>query len=261
MSSQTVYAITGANRGIGLGLTLTYLTRPSTTVVGIVRSAAAAQSLKRAVDDLADRKPEDSILHVVVVEIAGASSPDPLREVFEAATGSSVAHVNVLICCAGMAPALKPTVSITAQDLRDAVEVNAIGPLLAFQGLWGHLSKSHAVSHTPPKFIVLSSSVGSIGAMEPFPGGAYGPSKATVNHLIRSLHLQMAGDGLVSVALHPGFVQTDMGKQAAKEWGVTSGPPLSVEESVKAVVGVIDGATRENVSGRFVTQDGQEISW
>lgn len=52
------------------------------------------------------------------------------------------------------------------------------------------------------KFVVISSSVGSIGGMMPAPSLAYGVSKAAVNFLVKKLHTEWPG-GCV-VAVHPG---------------------------------------------------------
>ncbi|KAL4863357.1 hypothetical protein BDV12DRAFT_202200 [Aspergillus spectabilis] len=107
----------------------------------------------------------------------------------------------------------------------------------------------------------MSSSVGSIGDQEPVPGGAYGPSKAAGNWLTRALHLQHSASGLVSVALHPGWVQTALGELAARDWKYDAGPPETVENSVTGILAVIDGATRETASGKFLTYTGQELAW
>ncbi|KAF5231473.1 hypothetical protein FANTH_13385 [Fusarium anthophilum] len=109
-----------------------------------------------------------------------------------------------------------------------------------------------------PKVVNVSSSVGCITYHEVV-AGAYGPSKAALNWITRALHLQ--NESLVAFALHPGFVNTEMGESAATEWGFPHAMLGGVEEAVKGSLGIIDSATRENVSGKFVSYKGQELPW
>jgi NAD(P)-dependent dehydrogenase (short-subunit alcohol dehydrogenase family) len=258
MESHSVYAITGANRGIGLGLVEAYLAQPFTVVVAIVRSNDAAASLEKHAKELTTGN--QSSLQIVQLDFTKIDSPESIRNSFLGST-NGINHVNTLIYCAGHVTSMAPAINITAKDLREVFEVNTIAPLIMFQALWPLMETGLAATAAPPKFIMLSSSVGSIGGMEPFPGGAYGPSKAAVNHIVKSLHQQMGQSQLVSVALHPGWVKTAMGNVVAKDWNYTAGPPDTVEDSVKGILQVVDGATRENVSGKFVTQTGEEIPW
>ncbi|KAL2833320.1 hypothetical protein BDW59DRAFT_138473 [Aspergillus cavernicola] len=152
---------------------------------------------------------------------------------------------------------MSPAVTTTAEDLRSAFEVNTISPLLVFQAFWPLLQKARAA----PKLIMITSSVGSIGGQEPIPGGAYGPSRAAGNWLTRAIHIQHEADGLVAVALHPGWVQTRAGEFVAKEWNYAPGAPETVENSVKGILEVVDGATREKAGGKFITYTGQELPW
>ena len=62
-SSNTVYLITGANRGIGLGLVTALLKRPNTTVIAGVRDTTASTS--QALSSL----PTANASKVVVVQI------------------------------------------------------------------------------------------------------------------------------------------------------------------------------------------------
>ncbi|KAJ5519480.1 Short-chain dehydrogenase/reductase SDR [Penicillium expansum] len=225
-TANTIYVVTGANRGLGLGLTKRLLERPATTVVASVRSHNAATSLRSDVEDVA------------------------IAQNFAAAV-STVTHVDVLICNAGFAAPMTPALVTSAEDLRESFEVNTIAPLLVFQALWPLMQRSGSV----PKLAVISSS------SEPVPGGAYGPSKAASNWLTKALHAENAADGLVAFALHPGWVQTRAGDFVAKEWGYPGSPPVTVEDSVKGMLGVIDNATRENVSGKFISLTGEILSW
>ncbi|KAL4796548.1 hypothetical protein BDV19DRAFT_388055 [Aspergillus venezuelensis] len=112
---------------------------------------------------------------------------------------------------------------IANADLRAAFEINTIAPLLVFQAFWPLLQRAKSGA---PKAIFLTSSIGSIGGHEPVPGGAYGASRAAGNWLTRAINVQHEADGLVAVALHPGWVKTRAGNFVAEEWG-TKVPPCN----------------------------------
>ncbi|CAI7654627.1 unnamed protein product [Penicillium glandicola] len=253
-TANTVYVVTGANRGLGLGLTRRLLERPATTIVASVRNQNAALSLMSEVESVVVGK--NSVLHVIELDFSTAISPEEITQAFTAAV-STVTHIDVLICNAGFATPMTPALVTSAEDLRKSFEVNTIAPLLVFQAFWPLMQRSASA----PKLAVISSSVGSIADQEPVPGGAYGPSKAASNWLTKALHVENEADGLIAFALHPGWVQTRAGDFAAKEWGYPGRPPVTVEDSVKGMLGVIDTATRENVSGKFISQTGDILSW
>ncbi|KAM5342226.1 hypothetical protein ACJ41O_015257 [Fusarium nematophilum] len=246
-TKNTVYVVTGANRGIGLGLAETLLARPSTSVVATVRNEEAAASLKTELESVAAGA--NSTFDIVKLDFSAAAalSPEQIRDSF------TVDQIDVLICNTGFSPPMALAAETAPDDLRAAFEVNAIGPLTVFQGLWPLLQKSSA-----PKLINVTSSVGCITSQEA-PGGAYGPSKAALNRLTRALHLQ--NECLIAIALHPGWAKTRMGELAARDWGYPGAPPETVDGSVQGMLDVIDNATRDTVSGEFVTYKGQILPW
>ena len=79
----------------------------------------------------------------------------------------------------------------------------------------------------------------------------YRTSKAAVNMVMRLLSVDLKERGITTFSLHPGWVRTDMGG---------AGAPLSPEESIAGIRQVIAGAGPET-NGRFMTWDGQELSW
>ncbi|KAK7747213.1 hypothetical protein SLS62_009155 [Diatrype stigma] len=268
-SSNTVYVVTGGNRGLGLGLVKALLARPNTTVVATARNEAAVASLQA---DAGGAGATNSALHVLQFDFSAAIPAAAVHE----AVAAVVDHVDVAVLNAGLATtAFTPAMRTTAEDLRATFEVNTIAPLLFFQGLWPLLQKHKGgngnasddsnvnanAPPSPPKLAWITSSVGSIAGMEPFPGGAYGPSRAAQNWLAKALHVENEAAGLVAFALHPGWVQTRAGEHVAKEWNVPSGPPVTVEDSVKGMLEVIDNASRETVGGKFVTQTGEFLQW
>lgn len=246
---NTVYVVTGANRGLGLGFVKSLLTRPGTTVIATVRNEIAASTLITEIESTPKGLGSNSI--IIQLDLSRISSCKEVREAF----GSDIDHVDVLINNAGGAPPMVPASEIRAEDLRASFEVNTIAPLMVFQALWPLLQKSSS-----PKLVMITSSVGSISEMEPAPGGAYGPSKAAQNWLTKALHLENQGSGLIAIALHPGWVQTRAGQFVADQWGFSAGPPDTVQSSVEGMLKIIDGASEET-SGKFITQKGEILGW
>lgn len=247
--SNAVYVVTGGNRGLGLGIVKSLLARPNTSVFATVRNEDGASTLAQEITTVP--KGLGSSLQVIKLDLSTIQSTAEVKEAFK----FDIDHIDVLINNAGGTSPLVPATETTAEDLRAAFEVNTIAPLLVFQALWPLLQKSLS-----PKLIMVTSSVGSIAEMEPMPGGAYGPSKAAQNWLTKALHLENKGRGLVTIALHPGWVQTRAGQFAADQWGFGSGPPDTVESSVEGMLKIIDGASSE-MSGTFITQTGQILGW
>ena len=67
----------------------------------------------------------------------------------------------------------------------------------------------------------------------------------------RSLSVELKEDGILVTALHPGWVQTDMGGPNAA---------ITVETSVTNIVKTLYSLTEKHNSG-FVQYDGKELPW
>ncbi|CAN8097704.1 unnamed protein product [Discula destructiva] len=253
-TNGTVYVVTGANRGLGLGLVRTLLSRPNTVIIATVRSQEAVASLIHATNGPGIDSHCD--LRTIQLDFTHAPTPEEIRKAITSEL-VDIDHVDVLINNAGAPQPMVPASQTSAADLRAAFEVNTIAPLMVFQGVWPLLQKSPTGT---PKAVWITSSVGSIAEMEPMSGGAYGPSKAAQNWLTRAIHLENKDTGLIALALHPGWVQTRAGKFAADEWGFAGGPPDTVESSVEGILKIIDGATKDD-SGKFLTQNGVVVGW
>ncbi|KAK7534495.1 putative aflatoxin biosynthesis ketoreductase nor-1 [Phyllosticta citricarpa] len=246
MSANTVYLITGANRGIGKGLTATYLARDNTTVIAAVRNVASADSL----NDL----PKGQGSSLVVVPLDSSDEQGPAKAV-QLLLSKGINHIDVVIANAGISDDSSPIATLSGSVIKQHVAVNAYGPLFLFQAVLPLLNQSKN-----PKFVALGSPIGSIGNMEsrPFQMSAYGISKAVLHYILRKIHFEHAN--ISSFPVDPGFVQTDMGNAGAAMFGLKEAT-TTIEDSVNYVVSTIDGATKEKTSGRFPTIEGGEFAW
>lgn len=196
------YLITGANRGIGLGLAGHYLALGKTTVIAAIRDPSSVTDLK-ALKAGIDSK-------LIVVKIDSLSTSDALAAVEELKTKHGITHLDVVIANAGLGSYWGPALTTPIGTFNTHFQVNATGPLILFQAVHELLTKAKE-----PKFIPIGTPVGSVTEMEeyPLPSTAYGTSKAALNFLTKKLSLEH--EGMVIFPLAPGWVRTEMGKGAA----------------------------------------------
>jgi NAD(P)-dependent dehydrogenase (short-subunit alcohol dehydrogenase family) len=125
----------------------------------------------------------------------------------------------------------------------DAFDVNALGPMRVAEAFGRRLQGRRVLA-------TISSRMGSIAE-----AGAnavvYRSTKAAANMVVKCLSEALKGEGAVVVALHPGWVRTDMGGPSAA---------LSPERSVAAMRRTIESLTPAD-SGRFLNYDGGAIPW
>lgn len=100
------------------------------------------------------------------------------------------------------------------------------------------------------RLAVLSSIMGSIGQRSGGNGWLYRASKAALNSVLKDMSLVLAGRA-TCVALHPGWVQTDMGG---------AGAAITVERSVADLRATVAGLTPAD-NGRFLNHDGSALPW
>ena len=85
-----------------------------------------------------------------------------------------------------------------------------------------------------------------------------------VTHAVTTcLANQLAQEGFTVLSLHPGFVHSDMGRAAglgASRSAPGSGPTLSAEDSVQAMLQVLQQVTPKD-SGRYIKYNGEAMPW
>lgn len=225
--------ITGANRGIGLELLRQYAAM-GWQVLATCRDpsrATAALAIANASDKVA--------LHALDVTDAAAVNAlaDELR-------GTAI---DVLVLNAGvMGTASTKLGALEPDDFLSVLRVNVVAPAICAQAFRSHVSASGR------KVIVgVGSILGSIASNSD--GGLYGyrSSKAGLNAIIRSLSIDLCTDGVIAIAMHPGWVQTDMGGANAT---------ITTAESVAGMARVIEGLQPED-NGGFFTFAGETLPW
>lgn len=227
--------ITGANRGIGLAFAKGYLTEGA-RVFGTVRN-------RNDENVTALEKEYSERFTAISMDVADRESV--VRGVGEIAAQTD--RLDILINNAGISTFdnERRVEDISEENIERVFDVNTLGPLRVVQTMIPLLRKSAA-----GKVAMISSTGGSIAHQQ---GGRVVPycvSKAGLNMLTKLLYFHLREDGVATVALHPGWVRTDMGGP---------GGALSPEEAAAGMIKVIDELTTE--SALFVDYRGEELPW
>ncbi|PGH27922.1 hypothetical protein AJ80_00472 [Polytolypa hystricis UAMH7299] len=244
------YLVTGANRGLGRGLVERYLARPSSTVV------AAVRSLERLSSKSLVELPKGTNSTLIVVKIDSTSQTDALEAISKLKTEHSITHLDVVIANAGICKAYPSVDKATIAEMTEHFSVNSLGALLLFQAVVPLLRQAEET----PKFVTMSSAVGSIGDMEatPVPHLAYGASKAALNFITRKMHFEHPE--IIIFPVDPGWVQTELGDNAAVTFGFGEAD-ITIKDCLDSLVKTIDKATKKKSSGNFMHYKIGEVPW
>jgi NAD(P)-dependent dehydrogenase (short-subunit alcohol dehydrogenase family) len=224
---MTRYLITGANRGLGLEFVRQLLARGDAVV-----ACKELQELAGSAQEHLTLQPLD-----VTDPQAIAQLPDQLNT-----------PIDVLINNAGVAASEEKFGEFDAATMTRVLQINSIAPMLVTQALTPTLAAAGKAS----KVICITSGLGSITNADGLTYGlSYGMSKAALNMGVKKLSPELKRRGITIVALHPGWVQTDMGGSSA---------PLKPPASIRGMLGVIDKLTTAD-AGRYLTFEGKELPW
>jgi norsolorinic acid ketoreductase len=245
--------ISGANKGLGLGLLEKYLSRPDTTAIATVRdpSSKEAQALHNI--------PKASGTNLFIVKVESSSDTD-CASAISTIQDQGISHLDLVIANAGYynVPAEPQVAKISTKLLMEHLDVNTAGPIRLFQATLPLLQKAQK-----PIFMYMSSIAGSIAATGdvPFPVGVYGASKAASNFLVRRAHQEHPE--MIIFSMHPGAVRTQGAGPVIESLKMDEFPEFftDMETSVTGMVDKIDSATKEDTSGKFWSFDGSILPW
>nr|MDJ0878471.1 SDR family oxidoreductase [Halieaceae bacterium] len=222
--------VTGVNRGLGLEFIKQY-SQAGWNVIGTCRDLGSAVEASGLADVASN-------IELYPLEITSAEGIAGLAETLK---GRPIDH---LVLNAGvMAERAQVLGELDQDDFVHAMSVNTVSPALMIQAF-----RSHVAASDKKLVIGMSSILGSIAGNSDGGLYSYRASKAALNAVLKSAASDLAAEGITVVAMHPGWVQTDMGGEGAT---ITTGV------SINGMLKVFDGLTTAD-SGRFLTYDGSE---
>ncbi|XP_041851933.1 C-factor [Melanotaenia boesemani] len=248
--------ITGASRGLGLQI-VDSLARGSFSpgkIIATARNPDAAQKLQ----ELAEKHPN---IRIVALDVVSQESIDKCAE----EVGQLVQEdgLNCLINNAGI-NVVADFHSVTAEKMIENFHTNSVAPLMITKTFLPLLkqaasrggSGSGAMGIRRAAVINMTSLLGSVELTwgeraNNFKWYPYRTSKSALNMVSRCMAVDLEPDGILCMAIHPGWVRTDMGGSEA---------PLSADESISSVLSVIGGLTEKD-HGSFLNFTGEQLPW
>lgn len=227
--TQTIL-LTGANRGLGLGLAGAFAADGWSVITAVRTASPELEALQE---------------HGLRIEQLDLCDDDQLASLAERLEGR---RIDVLVNNAGrMAVQGHQGFGHFDRALwHDLFDINLFTPMRLAELLLPNLEQSDR-----PRIVNLSSMLGSMELNTHGGLYAYRASKAGVNAISKSMALDLQEQGVIAIALHPGWVRTDMGGQKAD---------LDIDTSVRGMKRVIENLGPDD-SGRFFAWDGREMPW
>ena len=228
--------VTGANRGLGLEFVRQLLARGD-RVVATCRHPGKATALNALAGEHPGR------LHVLPLDVADPRAIAELQRELSLLADDDE-RLDLLVNDAGVLHSGERFGRVGAANLDDSFRTNAMGPFLLTQALAPRLADGARVAN-------ITSQLGSIANTSRFGTPSYAISKAAQNMATVLLAAALRERGIIVAALHPGWVQTDMGG---------AGATVTPAASVAGLLRVIDGLHARD-SGRFFDWQGQPLPW
>jgi NAD(P)-dependent dehydrogenase (short-subunit alcohol dehydrogenase family) len=154
--------------------------------------------------------------------------------------------IDVAIYNAGVfGPRTSGVEAISKSDFDMVMRANVWGAMHAIPAIAPSVARGKGV------FAFVSSTMGSITKMGGPNAVVYRASKSALNAVVKAASLEWADKGVVSFVMHPGWVKTDMGGQAAD---------IEKNESIVGMRKVIASAGSKH-NGGFFDYTGKVLPW
>ena len=236
---MTTVLITGANRGLGLEFVRQYQDK-NVIIHTCCRKPDAANELNALADT------SGGLIKVHRMEV---SDPSQVSSVADALKGVSI---DRLINNAGILgtiidqPGNSAFGNLDYNVWEETMRVNVLSPFRICEAFVEHVAASDE-----KLMVFLSTHMASITELADGGFYPYRSSKAALNLVIKGLSIDLKDRGVRTLALHPGWVKTDMGSQAAA---------VDIPDSIAGMKDVISGFKAPR-TGEFINYDNSPIQW
>lgn len=236
MNKKTVL-IAGASRGLGYFLAQKYLEDGAFVLAGVRKPDSGQLAV------LAERYPDRLIQ--LPMDVADTASVEKAA----ALAAKKVRYVDVVINNAGI-HAESSFQTLEQTDLDDCTpvyNVNAVGPLRVVKAFLPLIPGNGGAL-----IVNISSESGSISTAGREKEFDYCMSKAALNMGTKLLDNYLCGRGIKVIAVHPGWMRTDMGGMNAD---------LDPYETACKLVRLFDGVDVKNRELTFMDNEGKAYPW
>ncbi len=226
--------ITGANRGLGLALSRVYRERGADVIAGCRTPASATDLVATGAEvHLLDQSSEESI--DAFVAAIGDRSIDVL-----------INNAGIDATAVGVPSAERSVMELSGDVFMEVMRVNVVGPMLLTRSLVENLSAATG------KVVNVTSQIASmVVAQKMGRDVSYAASKAAFNMVSIKLSQAFKPMGVTVVAMHPGYLRTDMGGPSAD---------LDPAEAAGQIADTVGALTIENTA-TFIRWDGSIHPW
>lgn len=197
--------VTGASRGLGAALARELAVRGARVVL----VARGREALLRRVAELREQGLE---AHGLQADVAEREAVHPLV----GAASALVGPIDVLVHNASELGALplRELAETDCEDFSRVLEANLLGPFRLTKAVAGSMAlRGRGL------VLAISSDASQVG----YPGwGAYGVSKAGLDHLVRTWAAELSGSGVRLLSVDPGEMDTQMHRDAIPDADVSA---------------------------------------
>jgi len=219
--------VVGASRGIGLEFVRQYVAAGS-RVIATHRAQADGERLRAL-------GAQPLLLDV----LDAAAAAELVRHLAGEPLGVAIVNAGIY------GPRTQGLVAPEEKDFDAVMHTNVLATLRLIPALAPRLAAARGT------LAVLSSRMGSMALMQSSSGWLYRASKAAVNGVLKAASIDLGPRGIVCMALHPGWVRTDMGG---------TGADIEAAESVAGMRRVLAAADASH-NGGFFSYTGERLAW